>query len=122
MPKNRVEPPRGTKALSLRFVYTIAITFEWDPAKNEANLAKHGIDFRDAVKIFEAPVLEKVDTRREYGETRILSFGLYEDVELAVVYTMRGRNRRIISARRASDSERKAYRKAYPDFPKARQD
>ncbi len=85
-------------------------------------MAKHGIDFRDAVKIFEAPVLEKVDTRREYGETRILSFGLYEDVELAVVYTMRGRNRRIISARRASDSERKAYRKAYPDFPKARQD
>jgi len=108
--------------LSLRFVYTISITFEWNPVKNEANLAKHRIDFRDAVRIFEAPVLEKVDTRREYGETRILSFGLYEDVELAVVYTMRGRNRRIISAKRASDSERKTYRKAYPGLRKTRQD
>ncbi len=107
---------------SLRFVYTISLAFEWDSAKNEANLVKHGIDFRDAVRIFEAPVLEKVDIRREYGETRILSFGLYEDTELAVVYTMRERNRRIISARRARSSEREAYRKAYPKLPQARQD
>ncbi len=106
--------------MSLRFVYTITITFEWDPVKNAANLAKHGVDFRDAVRIFEAPVLEKADTRRDCGETRVLSFGLFEDFELAVVYTMRGRNRRIISARRASSSEREAYYKAYPDITKAR--
>jgi len=38
--------------------------FEWDAAKNAANMAKHGIDFDDAVRIFDGPVLEKVDQRR----------------------------------------------------------
>ena len=47
-------------------------------------------------------------------KTRILAFGLCEDTELAVVYTMLGRDRRIIPARRAQGSEREAYRRAYP--------
>jgi uncharacterized DUF497 family protein len=101
---------------SLPFVYTITLTFEWDPAKNESNLRKQGIDFRDAVLIFGGPTLEMVDGRRDYGETRILTFGLLEGMEIAVVYTMRGRNRRIISARRAHTDERKTYRKAYPEI------
>ena len=42
--------------------------FEWDVAKNAANVAKHGIDFDDAVRIFEGPVLEQIDNRRDYGE------------------------------------------------------
>jgi len=70
---------------SLRSVYTLTLTFEWDSAKYQTNLTKHGIDFRDAVRIFEAPVMEKVDTRRDYGEVRILSFGLVDEIELAVV-------------------------------------
>jgi uncharacterized DUF497 family protein len=53
-------------------VYTLRIyspkAFEWDPAKREANLRKHGIDFARAVRIFEAPVLERQDQRRDYGE------------------------------------------------------
>jgi len=40
------------------------MAFEWDAAKQTANLAKHGIDFRDAVQMFEGPVLEKIDRRR----------------------------------------------------------
>ena len=31
--------------------------FEWDPVKNQRNIAKHGIDFADAVRIFERPTL-----------------------------------------------------------------
>ena len=42
--------------------------FEWDEAKNEANLAKHGIDFDDAIKLFTNRILERVDNRRDYGE------------------------------------------------------
>jgi uncharacterized protein (DUF4415 family) len=34
------------------------MAFEWDIAKNAANIAKHGIDFEDAIRIFEGPVLE----------------------------------------------------------------
>jgi hypothetical protein len=49
------------------------VDFEWDDAKNEANLAKRGIDFDDAISIFDGRVLERVDTRRDYGETRIIA-------------------------------------------------
>jgi uncharacterized DUF497 family protein len=76
---------------------------------------------RTAVRIFEGPVLEKADVRRDYGEPRIVSFGLAEDLELAVIYTMRGGSRRIISARRAHSSEREAYRKAYPSRAQERE-
>ncbi|MGO9454356.1 MAG: BrnT family toxin [Candidatus Binataceae bacterium] len=94
--------------------------FEWDAAKNAASIAKHGIDFEDAILIFEGPVLERRDDRREYGEVRVIALGTVDDRELAVVYTMHGEDRRIISARRAHSRERKAYREAYPRQPAAR--
>jgi uncharacterized DUF497 family protein len=90
------------------------MVFEWDAAKNAANLAKHGIDFEDAIGIFDGPVLERPDDRRDYGEQRIVAFGVVEARELAVVYTTRGTHRRIISARRAHRHERKEYHNAYP--------
>jgi len=96
------------------------MAFEWDTAKNVANIAKHGIDFEDAIRIFEGPVLESLDNRREYGEVRIIALGAVNGRELAVVYTMRGEDRRIISARRAHSRERKAYREACPKQPPAR--
>jgi len=96
------------------------MAFEWDVAKNAANIAKHGIDFEDAVGIFDGLVLEKADARRDYGEARMVAFGVVDDRELAVVYTMRGEYRRIISARRAHSRERKAYREAYPKQSPAR--
>ena len=98
------------------------MAFEWDPDKNAANIAKHGIDFEDAIRIFEGPVLESTDERRRYGEVRIVAFGVVEDRELAVVYTMRGGHRRIISARRAHRRERQAYREAYLKEPPPGQD
>jgi uncharacterized DUF497 family protein/uncharacterized protein (DUF4415 family) len=73
--------------------------FEWDAAKNAANIAKHEINFDDAIRIFDGPVLEKADTRRDYGEARIIAFGVVDDCELAVVYTMRSARRRIIYRR-----------------------
>jgi uncharacterized DUF497 family protein len=90
------------------------MVFEWDAAKNAANLEKHGIDFEDAIGIFDGSVLERTDDRRDYGEQRIVAFGVVDDRELAVVYTIRGTHRRIISARRADRNERKEYRDAYP--------
>jgi uncharacterized DUF497 family protein len=86
---------------------------EWDAAKNAANIAKHGIDFADAIRIFDGLTLERPDVRREYGEPRIVAFGVVDGRELAVVYTVRGGRRRIISARRAHSRERKAYREAF---------
>jgi uncharacterized protein len=94
------------------------VEFEWDPEKNRANIVKHGIDFEDAIAIFEAPVLEQIAARRDYGEARIIAFGVAAGRELAVVYTLRGTDRRrIISARRAHRREREEYRQAYPEHP-----
>jgi uncharacterized protein len=86
--------------------------YEWDAAKSAANVAKHAVSFEDAIRIFEGPVLEVRDRRREYGEDRIIAIGLLDDLELTVVYTTRRDSRRIISARRAHYRERKAYRDA----------
>ena len=88
------------------------MVFEWDGRKNAVNLAKHGIDFADAARMFEGPVLERLDDREDYGETRIAAVGLVEGRELFIVYTVRGENRRIISARKANRHERQAYHQA----------
>ncbi len=88
--------------------------FEWDPAKRLANLRKHGIDFVRAVQMFEGFVTQRTDTRRNYGERRILVVGLVDEMILALVYTPRGSVLRIISARRANDREARAYRAVRP--------
>ncbi len=88
--------------------------FEWDEAKNRANIAKHGIDFTRAKEIFSGPTVNFLDHRRNYGEIRRVAIGLVEGREVYVIYTVRGEVYRIISARRANRSERRAYRQTYP--------
>jgi uncharacterized protein len=84
--------------------------FEWDSRKNKANIAKHGIDFALAKRIFDGPILSLPDTRQEYGEERTISIGMVDDIAvLVVVHTDRNRKIRIISARAASRRERKMY-------------
>ncbi len=84
--------------------------FSWDTRKDRRNLAKHGISFADACRIFEGPTLERVDDRFEYGELRVYAIGLVEGIEVTVIYTDTSENeRRIISAWRAERSEREAY-------------
>ncbi|QYO77117.1 BrnT family toxin [Devosia salina] len=84
--------------------------FEWDDAKNEANVLKHGIDFADAVFIFRGPIVTWSDLRVDYGEMREISTGrMANTVIVTVVHTDRTGRRRIISARRASRRERIVY-------------
>ena len=87
--------------------------FEWDEAKNEANVTKHGVSFELAAEIFYAPVFSLTDSRRDYGEMRTISIGQVSGVLiLAVVHADRSGRRRIISARRASRAERSDYDQA----------
>lgn len=83
--------------------------FEWDENKRLSNIEKHGIDFADAVKIFDAFAVTRQDTRADYGEERYVAVGLLDGREITVIYTPREDNRRIISARRARVEERKVY-------------
>lgn len=84
--------------------------FEWDEAKRVANLAKHGVDFADAVGAFEdGRRLEELDDRRDYGEARWQCVGMAHGQLLFVVYATRGDVRRLISARKANRYERGTY-------------
>ena len=85
------------------------MNFEWDEAKNEANLAKHRIDFKGAQTIWETTVVTLQSSQPHSGEVRYLAIGLYKGREITVVYTWRGANIRLISARRARTNERKFY-------------
>lgn len=85
--------------------------FEWDPAKDAANFAKHGVRFAQAARIFADPRrLERVDRRQDYGEERRQTIGSVDGRVLLVAYTLRGGRIRLISARRAHDHEERAYR------------
>jgi len=75
--------------------------FEWDEEKRAVNLVKHGVDFKRAKAIFDGITLEAPDERCDYGEIRFGAYGEAEGEVLFVVYTWRGRIRRIISARKA---------------------
>jgi uncharacterized DUF497 family protein len=86
--------------------------FEWDENKNSTNVFKHGIDFKDALAVFNDPnIVTKADTRVEYGERRFHVFGLIEQHGIImVVHTIRYENTiRIISARKANRRERRLY-------------
>lgn len=88
--------------------------FEWDVHKNKKNQQKHGIDFADAVLIFDNDILKYEDIRKDYGERRFCGIGIVENVEIVVSYTIRDNKIRIISARRARKDERQKYRSIYP--------
>jgi uncharacterized DUF497 family protein len=83
--------------------------FSWDETKRSANLRKHGIDFRDAAKIFRGFTLTAEDDREAYGERRFLTLGLLEDQVVSVAHTERGEDIRIISIRKATKHEARFY-------------
>jgi uncharacterized protein len=82
---------------------------EWNERKRESNLLIHKVDFIDVLSIFDGATLEIVDDRLNYGETRIRCLGEIEGRVYVVVYTWRGVDRRIISARKANARERRTY-------------
>ncbi len=83
--------------------------FEWDPKKAERNQSKHGVEFLDAVIVFDDDrAITLVDEHP--GEERYLTFGMDAHGRiLAVSYAVRGSTIRIISARKATPRERAQY-------------
>ena len=98
------------------------ISFEWNETKNRENIEKRGIDFEDAISIFDGNTLERVDNRFDYKEVRIIAYGVVAGHVLVVVYTMRDDVCRIISARIANRNERGKYYAAHPERPPDRSD
>lgn len=79
------------------------ITF--DPIKRDKALSERGLDFDDAVLIFAGVTLEVEDTRKDYGETRVICYGMLEGRMIVVGYTPRGADRHVFSMRKANERE-----------------
>jgi uncharacterized DUF497 family protein len=83
--------------------------FEWDPEKEWDNILKHKLSFTTAVQIWRDPMrIERYDNQHSDAEDRWQTVGFYDDV-LMLVYTERGDKNHIISARKATAKERRAY-------------
>jgi uncharacterized DUF497 family protein len=80
------------------------MAFEFDPRKSAANLAKHGIDFVEAKRLWEDPDLLEIPARTE-DEPRWLIIGRIDAKLWSAVVTSRGDAIRLISVRRSRDDE-----------------
>lgn len=86
--------------------------FEWDEEKNKKNIRNHGIDFETAARVFADPHrIEKYDNSHSDEEDRYITIGEINGTAyiVMVVYAERGETIRMISARKATSQERRAY-------------
>ena len=80
------------------------VTF--DPGKRAKTFAERGLDFADAAIVFEGTTVEFEDTRKDYGEPRIICYGLLSGRLVVIGYTPRGATRHVFSMRKANHREK----------------
>jgi uncharacterized DUF497 family protein len=82
---------------------------EFDPVKDVANQAKHGVSLSMAVDLDWEAALVWVDERFEYDESRMIALAPQTEILYYVAFVDRGEVRRVISLRRANRREVKHY-------------
>jgi uncharacterized protein len=85
------------------------VKISYDPAKRERTLAKRGLDFEDAGKVFAGATMDVRDDRRDYGEERWQSYGLLDGRLVMLAWTPRGNRRHIISMRKCNEREKEKF-------------
>ena len=78
----------------------------FDPKKRDRTFEDRGLDFEDAALVFDGTTVEIKDLRRNYGEPRILCYGLLFGRLVVIGYTLRGATRHVFSMRKANDREK----------------
>lgn len=76
-----------------------------DPDKRAKALAERGLDFEDAKYVFQGVTVEVEDLRKDYGEVRILCYGILAGRMVVVGYVPRGADRHVFSMRKANERE-----------------
>ena len=84
------------------------VTFEFDPAKSQANKIKHGLDFVEAQTLWESERVE-IAVKIVYGEPRFAVIGTIKGRFHTIIITYRGSVIRMISARASRPNEKKLY-------------
>lgn len=94
-----------------QMAYSRLMRFEWNETKRRTNLAKHGVDFADAVGVFFDPASVTLQDAGSHDEARFVMLGRdFTDRVLVVVWVERDADvLRIISARKASPGETRHY-------------
>ena len=89
----------------------MSLQFEWHERKAVSNFRKHGVSFEEAATIFGDPLSRTIPDHRNYsGEDRLVTIGMSFRRRLLVVVHLEEESRiRLISARRATPSERRDY-------------
>ena len=82
---------------------------EWDEEKRQKTISERGLDFADLARIDFDNALTFADHRKDYGESRYISFGHLDGRLCAFCWTARADRIRIVSMRKANDRERKKY-------------
>jgi uncharacterized DUF497 family protein len=92
------------------------IRFEWDPQKARANFAKHGVSFEEALTVFADPLARIfADEDHSAEENREIIIGHSKNPRLLLVcFAAQGINIRLISARKATRTERYDYEEQAP--------
>jgi hypothetical protein len=90
--------------------------FSWDENKNRENKKRHGIDFKEALEVFDDPLhISILDKRFDYFEERWITIGVTRKGKVIVVghlYRLEQDGTeviRIITARKATKKERQQY-------------
>jgi uncharacterized DUF497 family protein len=92
------------------FVYTSPLmAIEFDPEKDAANIAIHGVSLSAACEMVLDDALIVPDTRFDYGEERFNAYGLIGETLHAMTFTLHGNDIRVISLRRARAKEVKRF-------------
>lgn len=81
----------------------------YDAEKRDWTLEHRGLDFEDALHVFAGKTVTAEDDRRDYGETRLQTFGRLNDRLVTLIWTPRGEGRHIISMRKCNDREKRKY-------------
>ena len=79
--------------------------FTWTETKRRINLAKHGLDFADAKKVFTGPMVLFEDQRTDYGEQRMIGIGLLGELVVLIVHVESDATIHVISMRKADNHE-----------------
>ena len=89
----------------------MVMKLEWDEDKNRANIRRHRIDFADVHPLFDGPMFVTLDTRKDYGEDRMIGIGLLRNAVVVVVFVEKAEDTiRLISARKAERHERERFK------------
>jgi len=83
--------------------------YEWSESKREANLIKHGLDFKEMAYFQWESAVVVADNRRDYQEERKIAIGYIDQRLFLVVFTIRGNSTRIIGLRKANKREKTFY-------------